>query len=164
MDFKNGRQLIELCNTNNCPISQIMLIREETFTERPGEDLLQQMSETWQIMKDSAHFAVEDPKPSMGGLIGGEAKLVSQHRESGKSICKAPLSLAITYSMAVLETSASMGLIVAAPTAGSAGIVPGFFSPFRKLMTSPTATLSLPFLMQGLSAASPCATLPLPAP
>lgn len=125
MDFKNGRQLIELCNTNNCPISQIMLIREETFTERPREDLLQQMSETWQIMKDSAHFAVEDPKPSMGGLIGGEAKLVSQHRESGKSICKDPLSLAITYSMAVLETSASMGLIVAAPTAGSAGIVPG---------------------------------------
>lgn len=31
----------------------------------------------------------------------------------------------MTYAMAVLETNASMGLIVAAPTAGSSGIVPG---------------------------------------
>ena len=41
-----------------------------------------------------------------------------------KSICKDPLSRAITHHVN-LETSASMGLIVAAPTAGSAGIVPG---------------------------------------
>ena len=35
------------------------------------------------------------------------------------------LEKAITYAVAVLETNASMGLIVAAPTAGSAGVVPG---------------------------------------
>ena len=33
MDFKSGQQLIGLCETNECPISEIMLIREETFTE-----------------------------------------------------------------------------------------------------------------------------------
>ncbi len=50
----------------------------------------------------------------------------------GWQICRARgaaigsvLSRAITYSMAVLETNTSMGLIVAAPTAGSSGIVPG---------------------------------------
>ena len=35
------------------------------------------------------------------------------------------LSKAIAYSMAVLEVNASMGLIVAAPTAGSSGVLPG---------------------------------------
>ena len=35
------------------------------------------------------------------------------------------LQKAMTYAMAVLEVNASMGLIVAAPTAGSAGVVPG---------------------------------------
>ncbi|MCB7059656.1 L-serine ammonia-lyase, iron-sulfur-dependent, subunit alpha, partial [Eggerthella lenta] len=40
-------------------------------------------------------------------------------------MCGSVLSRAIAYSMAVLETNSSMGLIVAAPTAGSSGIVPG---------------------------------------
>lgn len=31
MDFKSGQQLIGLCETNECPISEIMLIREETL-------------------------------------------------------------------------------------------------------------------------------------
>lgn len=125
MDFKSGQQLIGLYETNECPISEIMLIREETFTERTRKDIINQMGKTWQIMKESAHSSVENPKHSIGGLIGGEAKLLSEHLSSGKSICKDPLSRAITYSMSILETSASMGLIVAAPTAGSAGIVPG---------------------------------------
>ena len=57
----------------------------------------------------------------MGGLIGGEAKLVADHEGTASSVCGTPLSRAISYSMAVLEVNASMGLIVAAPTAGSAG-------------------------------------------
>lgn len=51
MDFKSGQQLIGLCETNECPISEIMLIREETFTERTRKDIINQMGKTWQIMK-----------------------------------------------------------------------------------------------------------------
>ena len=61
----------------------------------------------------------------MGGLIGGEAKKLELHRAGGSGICGDLLQKAITYAMAVLEVNASMGLIVAAPTAGSAGVVPG---------------------------------------
>ena len=49
MDFKSGQQLIGLCETNECPISEIMLIREETFTERTRKDIINQMGKTWQI-------------------------------------------------------------------------------------------------------------------
>lgn len=59
----------------------------------------------------------------MGGLIGGEAKRVFDHLP--QSLCGPVLSRAAAYAMAVLEVSSSMGLIVAAPTAGSAGVVPG---------------------------------------
>ena len=55
MDFKSGQQLIGLCEANECPISEIMLIREETFTERTRKDIINQMGKTWQIMKESAH-------------------------------------------------------------------------------------------------------------
>lgn len=61
----------------------------------------------------------------MGGLIGGQARLLNDRLESSNTVCGSVLTRGITYAMAVLEVNASMGVIVAAPTAGSAGIVPG---------------------------------------
>lgn len=68
---------------------------------------------------------LKTPVKSMGGLIGGEAKKLAQHDAKGRSICGDVLHRAAQYAMAVLEVNASMGLIVAAPTAGSAGVLPG---------------------------------------
>ena len=65
------------------------------------------------------------PENPIGGLIGGEAKQLNQLFKAEKNICGTAVSRGITYAMAVLEVNASMGLIVAAPTAGSSGIVPG---------------------------------------
>lgn len=125
MDFKNAKELLEICQKENLSISEVMQQREITEGELPREELFQRMNHTWDIMKNSALTPIQTPVKSMGGLIGGESKKLMEHQTAGKSICKDPLGKAITYSMAVLETNASMGLIVAAPTAGSAGIVPG---------------------------------------
>src|SRR5699024_4760194 len=73
----------------------------------------------------SATQPLQTPQRSMGGLIGGEAQHLNIHAQQGKAICGSLLQKAITYAMAVLEVNASMGLIVAAPTAGSSGVVPG---------------------------------------
>ena len=62
---------------------------------------------------------------SMGGMIGGESKKLHALREQGKNICGDVVSKAIAYAVGVLEVNASMGLIVAAPTAGSSGVIPG---------------------------------------
>lgn len=125
MNFKNGKELLELCDKENCSISDIMILRETTGTDRTKDEILCQMRRTWDIMKDSAVSPIHSPKKSIGGLIGGEARLLSEHQTSGKSLCGSTLSLAVTYAMAVIENSSSMGLIAAAPTAGSSGIVPG---------------------------------------
>lgn len=125
MNFKNGMELLELCEKSSLSISEVMILREEEATEGNRKSILDQMSHSWQIMKESAYLPIRSPKRSMGGLIGGEAAMLDEHRQQGKSICGDTLSRAIAYSMAVLENSASMGLIVAAPTAGSSGIVPG---------------------------------------
>ena len=77
----------------------------------------------------------------MGGLIGGEAKRLSLHEASGTRLCGEVLHKGITKAMAVLETNASMGLIVAAPTAGSAGIVPGFLLALQEVYECPDDTM-----------------------
>lgn len=125
MDFKNGKELLALCEENNIKISEVMRQRECILGETSLPEIERQMRRVWEVMKASAKKAIKEPSKSMGGLIGGEAHLLANHLSSGKQICGNILSRGITYAMAVLEVNATMGVIVAAPTAGSSGIVPG---------------------------------------
>ena len=125
MDFKNAKELLELCQKQNLPISRIMLNREITEGEMPEEEALSRMARALEIMKESARTPIKTPVRSMGGLIGGEAGKLAAHQAASRNILGEVLEKAITCAVAVLETNASMGLIVAAPTAGSAGVVPG---------------------------------------
>ncbi len=127
MDFLTGQELLQRCKEMNMPISAVMKEREITNTHRDSACIDEKLSRVLEIMKNGAHRPIQKPEKSIGGLIGGEAKLVAEHAENGKNICGSVLSKAIAYSMAVLEVNASMGLIVAAPTAGSAGVIPGVF-------------------------------------
>ena len=125
MDFKNAKELLEICEREQRPISEVMRQRECDLGEIPGDMADHKMNQVLEVMRNAAHQPLKNPAKSMGGLIGGEARKLSDHAARGKSICGEVLERAITYAVAVLEVNASMGLIVAAPTAGSAGVVPG---------------------------------------
>lgn len=125
MDFKSAKELLETCEREHCPISEVMRRRECELGETTPDTVEHRMARALEIMRASATQPLKTPSKSMGGLIGGEAKKLAAHRAKGKDICGNVLDRAITYAMAVLEVNASMGLIVAAPTAGSAGVVPG---------------------------------------
>ena len=125
MDFKNAKELLALCQKKKLPISEVMRQREILLGESTAESVDQRMDHVLEIMKDAAFSPIKDPVISMGGLIGGEARKLCEFHDLGKSLCGNVLGKGITYAMATLETNASMGLIVASPTAGSAGIVPG---------------------------------------
>ena len=125
MNFKNANELLALCQQEGCSISEIMRRRECALGETTVEAVTRRMTRVLEIMRQSATIPLEHPVRSMGGLIGGEAKRLTAHAAQKKDICGPVLQKAITYAMAVLEVNASMGLIVAAPTAGSSGVVPG---------------------------------------
>lgn len=125
MDFYTGQELLKRCHEESLPISDVMKFREITNTHQSGIHIEKKLKTALTIMKNSAKKPLQQPTKSIGGLIGGEAKKVADHAASKKNVCGNALSKAISYSMAVLEVNASMGLIVAAPTAGSAGVLPG---------------------------------------
>ena len=125
MDFKSAVELLELCRQTQCPISEVMRLRECELGETTRDQVDHRMAKVLEIMRASATQPLKKPSKSMGGLIGGESKKLYDHAARGKAICGDILQRAMTYAMGVAEVNASMGLIVAAPTAGSAGIVPG---------------------------------------
>ncbi|MBO5858717.1 MAG: L-serine ammonia-lyase, iron-sulfur-dependent, subunit alpha [Clostridia bacterium] len=124
MDFNTAQELIALCKKEDKKICEIMRLREIVYGESNADEVEAKMMKSLGIMKESAHAPLKKSMKSMGGMIGGEAQKLEQRRAEGKSICGNVLTKALIFSQAVLEVNASMGVIVAAPTAGSAGVVP----------------------------------------
>lgn len=132
MDFKNAKELLQVCSENKMKISEVMQKRECDLMDTTQDAIMDRMTEVYRIMKDSAKQAAEKPMKTMGGIIGGESRRLLQLAESGKSLFPGIMARAAAYSMGVLEVNASMGLIVAAPTAGSSGVVPGVFLAYQE--------------------------------
>lgn len=125
MNFTNGAQLLEYCEKENKKISDAMFERETGYLEQDAERTVKKMQKAWLIMKAAAKKPLTEDIVSMGGMIGGESRKLHTLREEEKNICGSVVSKAIAYAVGVLEVNASMGLIVAAPTAGSSGVLPG---------------------------------------
>jgi L-serine dehydratase len=123
MNFGSGEELLLCCETRRMKISQVMLEREKALF--PEKDAVGQMERALVIMRAAVAQALTEARPSMGGFLGGEAILLECYRKDGRDLCGPLLAKALAYSMGILEVNASMGLIVAAPTAGSSGVLWG---------------------------------------
>lgn len=125
MNFTNARKLLDICQRENISISQAMIKREIECSDKNVDEIRSKMNNALNIMKSAVDRSINNPQKSIGGLIGGEAKKLSEHRIKNKPVCGQIVSKAISYAMGTLEVNATMGLIVAAVTAGSSGILPG---------------------------------------
>ena len=125
MNFNYASELLELCEKNNLTISEVMIRRELANTETTREEIIETMKKSLKIMKDSVKIPLETSLKTMGGLIGGEEKKLITRLNEGKAISGSLVTRALAYSLGVLEVNTSMGVIVAAPTAGASGVVPG---------------------------------------
>lgn len=132
MDFKSGQELLALCQSESLPISEIMKRREADNTAATPDEITSRMADTLQIMRDSVKSAIEHPHPSISGLLGGEAQKIRSYGKQKNCPGAALMNKMIAYSMAVLEVNASMGVIAAAPTAGSSGVIPGVLTAFQE--------------------------------
>lgn len=128
VDFPDGASLVAYCNRNSLPISDAICIRERALLQRSGlqtDRTSQYLDEVLKVMRAAATNPLVNPRKSMGGLIGGEARRLQESWDAGMGLRSEVITKAAMYAMAVLETNASMGKIVAASTAGSSGVLPG---------------------------------------
>ena len=83
-----------------------------------------QMADRLQVMQASARAGMDPELRSASGLSGGDAAKMLAYAQGG-GIAGPFVCGAIARALAVSECNAAMGKIVAAPTAGSCGILPG---------------------------------------
>jgi L-serine dehydratase len=116
--------LLEAARATGRPLDELFLDEESAASETSSERLRQTFLERWAVMKDSVRRGLAGGK-SFSGLVGGDAKRVIDFTRDGDIAGGHLVAKAIAYSIAVLEENSRMGVIVAAPTAGAAGMVPG---------------------------------------
>jgi L-serine dehydratase len=114
------------------------------------EDLLAKMQEMLDVMEKSVEFGLTGRR-SHSGLTGGDAKKLADAVETGSytSLLGDKARDAVIYATAVGECNAAMGRIVAAPTAGASGVLPGVFFALKKHCNLSDATLQRGMVVAG---------------
>ena len=125
MNFTTGAALLTLCANENIAISEATIRRELKIFGGTRNSVRKRMAHSLEIMKKAAKQPLKEDIKTVGGLIGGEAQKVYKHSRQNRTVCGSVIAKAVAYALAVPEVNASMGLIVAAPTAGSSGVIPG---------------------------------------
>lgn len=129
MKFHHCSDLLERVKETGFSIGEIALQREIEKSEKTREEVLARMQEALSAMKESAAEGLKSAKLSPSGLSGGDAMKMKK----AKLHLLNPLTAdAIAIGLAVNETSAAQGKIVACPTAGSCGILPGAVLAYSK--------------------------------
>lgn len=132
LTYKSIEELVEAANEQATSISQITLMEQASAMECSKEDILERMSFQYEVMKSSVEKGLDPNIRSTSGLTGGDAYRLSVARDEGKTLCGTFFSGALMRAVSVAEVNASMGRIVASPTAGSCGIVPGAIITMQK--------------------------------
>lgn len=122
--FNKGEELLRLCNENNKKISEIVIEKEIKTTNISYDELMNRMKDTLSVMKSSATSALNQEVKSVSGLTGGDSKKVEEYKNSGNTLTGGFMVSAMAKALSTSEINASMGKIVAAPTAGASGILP----------------------------------------
>lgn len=123
--FKYGYELVEYCEKEKKCISTVALEEEAQQGDCTVQDVLDELNKRVDIMNAACIRTLLEPTPSVSGLTGGDANRLYKYRKSSDTLMGETALLGVDLALSCFEVNTSMGAIVACPTAGSCGIVPG---------------------------------------
>lgn len=124
MDYQWIRELIEEAEKAGSTIGTVIIKDQAQQMEVSEEEIYKRMESRLQVMEESVRKGIDKDLKSTSGLTGGDAyRMMEYGMDQGLS--GSFMTKAMARALAVSEYNASMGKIVAAPTAGSCGIMPG---------------------------------------
>ena len=124
--YDSIQKLVEAAEKQNKSISEVCLEDQAESMGLTKEEVFKQMEEAFDVMVDSVKTGMDENLRSTSGLTGGEGfKMLRYANQKDGGISGTFMSRAMARAMAVSNCNAAMGKVVASPTAGSCGIVPG---------------------------------------
>lgn len=130
--FVSAKELLDICKRENISISQAAINREIENYNSTIEKIFERNSIILQVMKDSATRATKEKVDSVSGIIGGDAKKLFDYAKTSNTLLDRRVLELMSMGLSTSEVNAGMGKIVAAPTAGAAGIIPAVLTSVQR--------------------------------
>lgn len=122
-EYHTLNDLIKLSADNNLEIWKIIQQADMYENDRSESDSFNMMKEMYVAMKN-ADSMYDGTLRSASNKAGGDGGLLHSYNESGKNICGSFMGKVMEKAIKMGESNACMRRIVAAPTAGSCGVLP----------------------------------------
>src|SRR5699024_50831 len=122
--FRSVKEVVDMAEENNISVSEVMIRREMDMQEKARDVIIKEMDKNLQVMENAVKRSLCGIE-SVTGLNGRDAILLQQYMKDQTPLSDSLLLAAVAKAMGTNEANAAMGTICAAPTAGSAGCVPG---------------------------------------
>ena len=125
MKFSNSIDVIAYCKEHSVPLHQASMDYEIQKTGRSYGYIKDYLRSVLGVMSNAVHLGINDEDNVIKGkIIGNDSVLLKKRYESEKTVCGKTLAIAVSYALSTMEVNASMGKVVASPTAGSCGVLP----------------------------------------
>ena len=124
ISYDSIQELVDKAKKKGKRISELVLEDQARQMEQSQDELFEQMRASLQVMAEAAAKGLSAVSKSASGLSGGDANKMRRAVEAGRTLSGKVLSEILAKALAIAEVNACMGRIVAAPTAGSCGIIP----------------------------------------
>ena len=128
MDIKSIESLVAEATEKKVKMSEIIIDIEAKSQKVDRQVVIDKMSSYYDIMRESIEKGKKDKFHFVTGQQENCVDIVEKFYKSGKSILGDTVGEVVTSAMAVSGYNACMGKIIAAPTAGSCGIMPAVLS------------------------------------
>lgn len=128
--FENFESWRQHCKTHQVPLYQPVL--EYEVEQRGGDKatIMAGLLKAYQVMKEAVKTGLSDDMTSRSGMIANGAKKVYNHPVT---VLSREFTEVISSALAAKEVNSCMGRVVAAPTAGASGILPGVLTNLQSL-------------------------------
>ena len=118
---KSIESLLREAAETGCSLPDVVQRAEAEESGRPVEEVRARVRRTLRVMREAVDEGLRGEVRSPSGLTGGRARRLWEH---GPRLLGERVTATLARAIATLEVNAAMGLIVAAPTAGAAGVLP----------------------------------------
>ena len=122
--FSTAAGMVALAEERGCSLGQVALAYEATLLDLPESEILGEMIRRFDVMRAAVHRGLEEDLPPMQ-LLRPSAGKVYRAEAEGRVAIGGLHTRAAARAMAVMHVNGGGGVVCAAPTAGSAGVVPG---------------------------------------
>ena len=128
MALDSMKEIFERSARENIPFWEIVLQYDMEERQVSRQASMAKMLSTWQAIQDAAD-SYTGTQRSVSGLVGGDGLKMRLYARRGESIGGEFMDEVIVQAISMVESNACMRRIVAAPTAGSCGVVPAVLLP-----------------------------------